>query len=97
MNARERMKNYRCSFGLTIEEMAQCCGISGALLAMIEDGDVTHPNIVHKIQKVYNLSDLEAEELLPENRRPHGGKYDPDKYVLPIEQDISIIPSAYTA
>ena len=59
---------------------------------MVERGHVTHPNIVKKLKKLYSLTELEAEELLPENRRKHGDCYDPDKYVHEVDRNISLNP-----
>lgn len=50
---------------------------------MVEEGCVTHPNIVGRIKEYYGFSDEEAEELLPENYRKTSDKYEPDKFVLP--------------
>ena len=80
MDVRQKMRNFREEHSLTQAQMAKQCKISEALLYMIENADVTHPNIVKRIQKQYQLTDLEAEQLLPKNRRKHGGHYDPDQY-----------------
>jgi transcriptional regulator with XRE-family HTH domain len=81
MNVREKMKAFRESKGLSKKQMARKCGMSEVLLGIVETAGCTHPNIVSRIQKQYELTDLEAEELLPLHRRPHGGDYDPDRYV----------------
>ena len=80
-DVRKKMRDYRKSLGLSKKEMAKRCGISEVLLGMVENCDVTNPGIVARIQEQYKLTDLEAEDLLPINRRPHGGDYDPDRYV----------------
>lgn len=81
MTVREKMVAKRTGWGLTRKNLADEIGISQDLLGMVENGDVTHPNIVEKIKEAYELEDEEAELLLPINRRPNGGKYDPDQYV----------------
>lgn len=85
MTAREKMKQFREMFRPSFRELSRRCGVSEVLLKMVENGEVTHPLIVSKIQKFYELTDEEAEELLPENHRPHSPKYDPDKYVAPVD------------
>lgn len=90
MNARQKMIKYRERMNLDYKYLGLQCNVSSGLLAMVERGHVTHPNIVKRIQKFYKLTDREAEELLPENRRPHSPEYDPDKYVAPDPQNKSI-------
>lgn len=85
MSAREKMKEWRIVRSVTHKMISDSTGISEGLLKILEDGGVTHPSIVGIIQKFYGLTDSEAEELLPENRRPNGDKYDPDKYVTQID------------
>ena len=85
MNARDKMVVWRDKRKASYESIAQKCGISIALLKMIEEGAVTHPLIVERIQKVYGLTDSEAEELLPINRQPNNPEYNPDKYVVLID------------
>ena len=70
MNARQKMIKYRERMNLDYKYLGLQCNVSSGLLAMVERGHVTHPNIVKRIQKFYKLTDREAEELLPENRRP---------------------------
>ena len=85
MDARQYMIQIRERKNRTIKQMADLIGISEGLLRMIEEGAVTHPQIVLAIQNTYTLTDMQAEELLPVNRRPNGGEYDPDRYVLPCD------------
>jgi transcriptional regulator with XRE-family HTH domain len=75
------MREYRKSHSLSKKQMARKCGMSEVLLGIVEAGGYTHQNIVSRIQMQYELTDLEAEALLPLHRRPHGGDYDPDRYV----------------
>lgn len=75
------MRAYRKTKRISLEKMSYECGISQTLLSMIEEGEVTHQNIVARVQKAYKLTDLEAEQLLPIHRRPNGGKYDPELYL----------------
>ena len=79
-NTRNLMANYRMFMDWLPKEAAKKCGISEELYKRIEGGDVTHPNIVKRIQEVFKLTDEQAEELLPENHRPSSPKYDPDRY-----------------
>lgn len=90
-STREKMVEFREKYGLSIRQMAEICGTSSDILGMVEKGDVTHPKIVERIRKGYKLTDLEAEELLPINRRPHGGDYDPDRYVTEIDPTMTAI------
>lgn len=83
MDTRSKMKAYRRQKCITRNEIARKAGVSDVLIGMVEAGEVTHPLLVKRIQKAYGLTDLEAEELLPKNRRPHDPSYDPDKYVAP--------------
>lgn len=87
MTARETMIHKRKEMGFSTKYMALYqYGISEVLLKMIENGAVTHPDIARKIQKVIGLSDLQTEELIPLHRRPHGGDYDPNRYVAPADR-----------
>ena len=79
-NTRNLMANYRLFMNWLPKDAAKKCGISEDLYKMVEAGEVTHKNIVKRIQKVFKLSDEQAEELLPENYRPSSPKYDPDLY-----------------
>lgn len=83
--AREKMQKWREKRGLSYADISQRCGVSAGLISCIEGGWVTHPNIVSKLQKVYKLTDLQSEELLPEHRRPHGNDYEPDRYVEKVD------------
>lgn len=81
MTARERIIATRKKMKVTQKGMAKLLHISQWLLDTIESGGVTHPNIVKRIQDMCGLTNRQAEELLPLCRRPHGGSYDPDRYV----------------
>lgn len=80
VSTRSYIAGVRHMLGWTPKDAAKKCGISEDLYKMIEGGEVTHKNIVKRIQKVFKLSDEQAEELLPENYRPSSPKYDPDRY-----------------
>lgn len=80
ISTRAYMAGVRHLLGWTPKDAAKKCCISEGLYNRIEDGDVTHPKIVKCIQKVFKLTDEQAEELLPENHRPSSPKYDPDRY-----------------
>lgn len=71
----------------TYDAISKKIGVSRGLIGMVEHGDVTHPKIVAKLQEFYGLTDLEAEELLPKNRRPHDPEYEPDKYVAEVDRN----------
>lgn len=95
MTTREKMKEYRKKNRIDLDSMAYICEMSKGLLGMVENGEVTHPIFVRNIQSAYELTDDEAEELLPINRRPHHPEYDPDKYVHAKDRErrIAIIKS----
>lgn len=82
MTTREKMNKFRTDHNLSIPDMAKRCRISSYLLQLLEDGAVTTPKLVPQIAEEYELTELEAEELMPEHMRPHGNDYDPDRYVL---------------
>lgn len=52
------------------------------MMEILEAGAVTTPKLVVRIAQEYGLTDLEAEELMPLHMRPHGGDYEPDRYVI---------------
>ena len=81
MTTREKMVKYREDHGIDIPTMANRCRISSYLMEILEEGAVTTPKLVPQIAKEYELTDLEAEELMPLHMRPHGGDYEPDRYV----------------
>lgn len=81
---------YRESINADYKFLSLKCGVSPGLIAMVERAHVTHPNIVSRLQKLYSLSNLEAEELLPLNRQLHGGSYDPDRYVVTDGEQLNI-------
>lgn len=94
VSARNKMRFFQERYPKkTDREMADLCGISEVLLKMVKNGHVTHPIFAENIRKAYNLTELEAEELMPENRRPHSPKYNPNKYVIePVDlRDIRIV------
>lgn len=82
MTAREKMIAWRESHQSTFTAIAKKIKISEALLDLVENGHVTHPNIARRIQKFYNLTDSEYEELIPKNYREDS--YDPTQYA-PID------------
>lgn len=94
MAAREKMLEYRVNTGVSVRRIARRLGISVGLLDMVENGDVTHPNIALRMQKLYGLTDEETEELMPENYRKSSPKYDPDKYKLSEPNGFTIDPSS---
>lgn len=70
----------RIELGLTLRAAAEKIDISEALLSLVENGHVTHPNIAKRIKRYYKLTNEEYYQLIPENYRP-GDKYEPTKYV----------------
>lgn len=95
MTAREKMIQFRERYKIDFTYISNHTGVSPGLISMIERGHVSHPKIIDRIKEFYSLTDLEAEELLPENRRLHSPKYEPDKYVqIPMEgHRVSIVSS----
>lgn len=92
MTVRERMKDWRERFGVTVGQMALRANCSTGLLIGVESGEVTHPNIAHRIGVAYGLTELETEELMPKNYRLHGGDYEPDRYVASPDRAPLCIP-----
>ena len=78
------MIKFRTDNNLSYEFISQKTYVSPTLIKMVENGQVTHPDIVESLRRFYKLTKLEAEELLPKNRRKHDPEYDPDKYVIPV-------------
>ena len=76
------MISFRENYKLSYEKLSEKSGVSPGLIELVENGAVTHPLIVERFKELYSLTDIEAEELLPINRRPHDPKYDPDKYAF---------------
>lgn len=83
VTAAEVIRDYRIRHNLTIHQLAVKCDIGPALMSYLEAGAVTHPKIVERLQKIFDLTDEQTEGLLPKNRRPHDPDYDPDRYVDP--------------
>ena len=81
MDVYEKMRAYRDEHYITLAKMSRRINVPECILVIAENGGVTHPNFVKRIQKGYKLTSDEAECLLPECRRPHGKNYDPDRYV----------------
>lgn len=89
MTTREKMIKWRNEMGVTIKSLSRRSGISETLLGMVEGGQVTHPVIAKRIQKLYGLTDKEAEELVPKIHRKSDPEYDPDKYVTPVRESFA--------
>lgn len=83
MTTREKMIALREENGLTPKQMGEKCGVSEVLIKMVEHGEVTHPLIAKKLQKVYKLTNEEMKELIPKIHREGDPEYEPDKYVPP--------------
>jgi transcriptional regulator with XRE-family HTH domain len=96
MGAREKMKQWRETYGIDYSYLSKITGISSGLIGMVEHGDVTHPKIVGRLQEFFKLTDDEAEELLPKNRRPHDPEYEPDKYVAEVDRQPPIVAQKQT-
>ena len=72
MDVRERMHSWRVENDKTLESLSVETGVSSTLLAMIENGGVTHPEIAKRIAKAYGLTKEETLELIPKERgKPH--------------------------
>lgn len=93
-NPRDILREYREANNFTLRQMADYCGIGETLYSIIEHGGNTHPNIANKIGRLFDLTELQTEELMPENRRPHSPKYDPEKYVehISLHPDLKKAP-----
>lgn len=91
MNAIDKIRTWQDREQLDNFQAAKRIGISESLFFRVIHGYTTHPNIAKKIADICGLSELEAEELMPENRRLHGVHYEPDKYVRDV--DIFRLPS----
>lgn len=81
IDPRKVIRKFREENGFTHRQAADYCGISEVLYKILENGGTTHPNIAAKIGSILGLSELQIEDLMPEHRRPHSPKYEPDKYV----------------
>lgn len=77
MDVRTYMINYRNDQQISLKTMANKLDISETLLAIVENGGVTVPGIAKRIGKLYKLTELQTEELMPECMRTHGPNYDP--------------------
>ena len=82
-DVRLKIVEFREKMQLSVTQLAHMVDISTGLMQMIEEGEVTAPGIALRIGKVVGLTELETEELMPVNRRPHHPDYDPSKYVIP--------------
>ena len=78
---REKMVSYRNKLHLDIKTMAKAAGTIEWIVREVEEGGVTHCAIARRIADVYKLTNEEYELLIPVNRRPNGGHYDPDAFV----------------
>ena len=91
MDIRERMVAFRKIRGIEVYKVAEELGISSYLLDVIENGGVTHPNIVERIRRFYGFTQEEVEVLMPENRRPSSPNYDLNKlkpYERPTYEEV---------
>ena len=83
MTTREKMKKLRKDRDISLRKMSEWTDVGAGLLNMVENGAVTHPKIVERIRIGYDLTEEEAEELLPKIHRKSSPDYDPDKYKAP--------------
>ena len=88
MDTREKMREWREAMHASYDMISKKIGVSSGPIGMVENGCVTHPKIVEKLQNFYGLTDIEAEELLPKNRRPNDPDYDPDRYVSEADKQL---------
>lgn len=91
VEVREKMEQYRKDNDISLKTMSRTTGVSSGLLALIEGGYVTHPDIAKKIQKGYKLSDEEVEKLMPEIHRKSSDKYEPNKFKIEIDKTSPIV------
>lgn len=80
MEVREKMAEYRNRMGYTIRDMARKAKTSTTIIKMVEEGEVTHPNIARRIGEAYRLTEKQTWDLMPEIHRPDSPRYDPDHY-----------------
>ena len=81
MDVREKMQKYREENRIDLKTMSDKTDVSSGLIAFIEGGYVTHPELARRLQKGYELTDEETEMLMPEIHRKSSPNYDPYKYV----------------
>lgn len=66
--------------------IANLVGVSAMLMDILEEGGTTHPKLAKKVGKIYQMTNLEIELMMPPNyRKKHGKGYDPDKYKSPVD------------
>ena len=75
------MIRWRTKHSLSYNQLADISDVSPGLIEMLENGDVTHPNIAKRVAKAYGLTEMESYELMPEIHRPNSPLYDPKRYV----------------
>lgn len=63
-DARATMQSLRAKRGMTVHDAAKALQISPRLLEEIEAGGFTHPKIAERIQKMFGLTDYEAQQLI---------------------------------
>lgn len=83
MTARDYMVQYRVEHRMSLYDMHWKCRVSLYTLRHLEEDDeyVTHPNMVERIAKAYELTEEQKIGMLPRNYRP-GPDYDPNRYVI---------------
>lgn len=83
MTARDYMVQYRVEHRMSLYDMHWKCKVSTNTLWHLEEDDeyVTHPNMVERIAKAYELTEEQKIGMLPRNYRP-GPDYDPNRYVI---------------
>lgn len=86
MDVREKMQKYREENRIDLKTMSDKTGVSSGLIAFIEGGYVTHPELARRLQKGYELTDEETEMLMPEIHRKSSPNYDPYKYVDVVDR-----------
>lgn len=85
MTTREKILYWQKIKGYDTFQAAKVIGISEQLYFQITEGSYpTAPGIAKRIQGIVGFTDAEAEQLMPENRRPltMPNKYDPDKWMI---------------
>lgn len=66
-DARATMQSLRVKRGMMVHDAAKALQISPRLLEEIEAGGFTHPKIAERIQKMFGLTDYEAQQLVSPN------------------------------
>lgn len=78
----KKIVKRRRMLGLTQHQVAELCECSKGTIMYVEEGWTTIPAFAEELGLIFSLTELETEELMPENHRKHSPEYDPLKYVI---------------